>query len=210
MASIDNALTTLARAKSYLDISGTSKDVVLTMLILAATRYIEDTHCKRKFKYQTFTSELYDGKGSPRLFLKNAPIISGQTFTLQERKGIDSDDDWETLDSEDYYIDYNTGKITLVGGTFHQGTQNYRVTYTAGYYLPSNSYYQDGTDDDKDLPYDLELAMLDLVSTMYSERNYGGIVREKVGKVEVEYAQDAAQSPHIKKTLDKYKRVTYA
>ena len=210
MASIDNALTTLARSKSYLDITGTSKDLILTMLILAASKFVEETKCHRKFKRQTFTNELYNGKGQKRLWLKNPPIISGQTFTLQERVNTANDGDWNTVDGEDYFIDYEKGCITMVAGVFADGIQNYRVTYTGGYYLPSDSLYQDGTDDDKDLPYDLELAVLDLVSSMYSDRTSGGIAREKVGQVEVEYVTEAAEDPVIKRTLDKYARPAYA
>lgn len=211
MASIDNALTTLARAKSYLDISGTSKDLILTMLILAASKYIEETHCKRRFKHQTYTSEVYSGNGTPRLFLKNKPIISGSTVTLQRRTTVMNEASWENVDSEDYFIDNTGAKLEMVAGVFEEGIQNYRVTYTAGFYLPSETEYQDGTDDDKDLPYDLELAMLDMVSSMYSARTSSGVVKEKVGQVEVTYAENAAEDPKIKETLDKYKRpVKYA
>jgi hypothetical protein len=142
----------------------------------------------------------------PRLFLKNKPVWSTVAITLQHRSSIENEDSWETIDSEDYFIDYEKSKITFVSGIFEKGIQNYRVTYTAGYYIPSEIEYQDGTDDDKDLPYDLELAVLDLVSTMYSERNSGGIAKEKVGQVEVTYVENAAQSPIIKTTLDKYAR----
>lgn len=210
MASIDNALTTLARAKSYQDITGSSKDLILTMLILAASKYIEETKCHRKFKRQTFTNELYNGKGQKRLWLKNPPIISGQTLILQERVNTANDGDWDTVDSEDYFVDYDKGCLTMVAGVFAEGVQNYRVTYTGGYYLPSASEYQDGIDDDQDLPYDLELAVLDLVSSMYSDRTLGGVKREKVGQVEVEYVSEAAEDPKIKNTLDKYCRTTYA
>lgn len=212
MASIDNALTTLARAKSYLDITGSTKDLILTMVILAASKYIEETYCKRKFKRQAYSQELYDGNGSPRLFLKNRHVISGQTFTLEVRRGIESNDEWETLDAEEYYIDYETGRISLVSGVFQRGVQNYRVSYTAGFYLPSATEYQDGTADDDDLPYDLELAMLDMVNTMYGSRTIGDIAKEKVGQVEVWYqsAENAAMAKHIKGTLDKYRRLSYA
>ena len=210
MASIDNALTTLSRSKSYLDITGTAKDLILTMLILAASKYVEETKCHRKFKRQTFTNELYNGKGPKRLWLKNPPIISGQTLTLQERVNTANDGDWDTVDSEDYFVDYDKGCLTMVAGVFAEGVQNYRVTYTGGYYLPSASEYQDGTNDDQDLPYDLELAVLDLVSAMYTDRNSGGIAREKVGQVEVEYVTEAAEDPVIKRTLDKYARPAYA
>jgi len=211
MASIDNALTTLARAKSYLDISGSTKDLILTMLILAASKYIEETHCQRRFKHQAYTSEVYNGNGSPRLFLKNKPIVTGSTLTLQHRTTEKNEASWETVDAEDYFIDNAGAKLEMNSGRFEEGIQNYRVTYTAGFYLPSETEYQDGTDDDKDLPYDLELAMLDMVSSMYSARTSSGVVKEKVGQVEVTYAENAAEDPKIKETLDKYKRpIKYA
>ncbi len=207
MASIDNALTTLARAKSYLDISDSSKDLILTMLILSVTKYVEETHCKRKFKHQTYTQEVYSGNGSPRLYLKNKPLFAGSTVKLEHRTTWNNESSWEEIESETYFIDYEHAKLEKAdGGVFDEGIQNYRVTYTAGFYLPSESQYQDGTNDEQDLPYDLELAVLDMVSDAYSERTSGGIQKEKVGQVEVTYMTEVAEDPKIKETLDKYAR----
>lgn len=220
MASIDNALTTLSRAKSFLGISGASKDFVLTMLILGVTQFIQDTYCRRQFKRQTFTQELYNGKGAKRLWLKNKPIISGQTLTLEYRNSSVNEDNWQTIDTSAYFVNYKGGALEFQAGyvdaflgllnCFIEGTQNYRVTYTAGFYLPSSANYQDGTDDDLDLPYDLELAALDLIAAVYNNRQAAGIQSQQVNDVSITYAKELEKHPTVKATLDKYRANAYA
>lgn len=222
MASIDNALTTLARAKSHLDITGSSKDIVLTLIILAASKYIENGYCRRKFKHQTFTQEVYDGRGSARLWLKNKPLVPGSSVVLQYRTSTQNEDSWTTIDASAYFINYAGGYLEFQRGyvdpnlgmttKFFEGVQNYRVTYTSGYYLPSESQYQDGTDDDLDLPYELELVVLDIVSEMYADRQHSGVASEQVGDVKITYEQsasEAAEEPRNKNILDRYRILGY-
>lgn len=219
MAALDNALTTLARTKSFLEISGTSKDLILTMLILGASRYIQDTYLGKTLKRTAYTNELYDGKGAKRLWVKNPPIVSGQTVTLQHRTTPNNENSWETISSENYFINYEGGYIELIRdndtwdglySTFKEGVQNYRLSYTGGYYLPIDSQYQDGTDDNLDMPYDLEIAVLDFVSALYNQRQSGGIKSQRVGDVSIEYANELEKHPTIKHTLDRYKTMSYA
>lgn len=204
MAAIDNALTTIANAKQFLSITGSSKDLLLKMLILGASSYIQNTYCGVKFAVAVRTNELHDGKGSPRLFLNCRKIDTGAAFTLQERSGTT----WETIDSDKYVV-YNTkGYIQLYDGKFYEGPQNYRVTYTGGYIMPSDSDYE--SDEDADLPYDLQLACLDMVAMLYKLRTASGLKRQKVRDVELEYKDVLDKNPAIKMTLDKYKLVSYA
>lgn len=213
MAQTDNALTTLDRAKSFLGITGTSKDIVITMLVLGVSKAIED-YCNRKFGYGVHTDEVYSGRGVNKLWLKGSPIKSGQTLSLSKRTENNSSAGWEGIDSEDFYIDYASGMLTAAIGAFDTGVQNYKVTYTGGYRLPSYVGYQDGTDDDDDLPADLELAALDLVKIQYSAREQGNIVKQKVNDVEIQYAtggtrQTIQENPHIKAILDHYRVPSY-
>lgn len=189
------------------------------MIILGVSKFIEETYCKRKFKHQTFTNEVYNGKNGKRLWLKNKPLITGTTVTLQKRSVSNNEDDWQTIPSDQYFINYAGGYLELIrfndawlglGGDFQEGVQNYRVTYTAGYYLPSENEYQDGTDDDKDLPYDIELAILDLISAVYNARLAGGIKTQKVDEVSITYAKELENHPTVKATLDAYKTKSYA
>lgn len=217
MAALDKALTTLARAKSFLEISGTSKDLVLTMLIKGASEYIERTYCRRTFGRTTYTNQVINGKDSKRLWLKNKPIIGD--VTLQVRTTPNNEDAWQSIEAQNFYINRDAGNLELLrhndawlglGGTFKEGVQNYRVTYTAGYYLPKDSEFEDGTDDEYDLPADLELAVLDLVSAVYNVRQSGGIKSQEVGDVSITYGNELEKHPTIKKTLDKYRTVQYA
>ena len=209
MATIDNALSTLTRLKSYLEISGSNKDFLLTMILISVSQYVEK-YCNRKFKRQVFTQEIYSGSGTDKLALKNFPIISGETFTLQRRNtGLNDAGDWETLDSESYFINYESGVISS-NTKFITGRQNFRVTYTGGFYLPSDTEYQDGTDDDKDLPYDLELAVLKICSFEYSKRKSVGVVSERVRDQSVTYAKAIEQDQELRSILARYRKFSYA
>lgn len=218
MASIDNALSTVARAKSYMGVTGSTKDLLIQMLLLSVTQFIQDTYCKRKFKRQTYTNELYSSKGGKRLWLKARPIIAGTSVILQKRTNATNTNDWQTIDSENYFVNYEAGNLELIryndewlglGSEFIPGVQNYRVTYTGGYYLPSASEYQDGTDDDQDLPYDLEMAALHLVSADYNLRQSAGISSQRVGEISLSYAKELDKHPQLKATLDKYRVLSY-
>lgn len=214
MAALDNSLTTLARAKQILEISGTSKDAILTMLIAGASKFIE-TYCKRQFGRQTVSNELLSGRGGKRLYVKRAPIISGQTVTLERIASINSASDWETVDSNIYVVDYNAGCFILQnsnswsspgqGGVFTEGDQNYRASYVGGFYLPKDSQYQDGTDDDLDLPFDLEMGCISLVGNAFRQRKSRGIASQRVFQVQLTFSKGLQDDPDLKATLDSYR-----
>lgn len=207
MASIDNALTTLNNAKAHMDISSNSKNAVITKIILGASAFVEQ-YCRRKFGRTAYTNELISGGGS-KLFLRNTPIISGETFLLQAMNGAPSDNDWRSVDGDHYAIDYNSGSLSTLVSNWFDGIQNYRANYTAGYYLPSSANYQDGVDDNLDLPYDLELAVLDLVSAIFNKRKSGGVTSERVYQVSITYAKALKDDPITKEILDHYKVMSY-
>lgn len=209
MAALDNALTTLARAKAHLDISGTTHDSRLTVIIAGVSKFVS-TYCRRDFKRQAYTSEEYNGKGQEDIWLKNAPVISGQTFTMQRRTSVLNENDWESIDTEEYFIDYVPARIRKTFGAWQEGFKNYRFTYTAGFYLPSHANYQDGVDDDQDLPFDLELAVMDLISGAFNRRKSGGIQSEKVYQIDITYAKELRDNPMLQQSLDSYKRMGYA
>jgi hypothetical protein len=215
MAALDNSLTTLARAKSFMEISGGAKDLVLTMIIAGVSAYIQDSYLRRKLKRTTYTNEIHSGKNSHRIWVRNGPIIEGQTITLEHRSGAN---EWQTIPTGNYLVDYNKGTIELLKDTtgwegtsamFREGTQNYRVSYTGGYYLPSNVLYQDGTNDELDLPFDIELATLDLISAVYNLRTSGAIKEKSVGDARIVYASEMDKHPTIKSSLDRYRVMGY-
>lgn len=208
MATIDNALTTVARYKSFAEITGNTKNTQIQMAIIGASAFVE-RYCNRKFKRQAFSNELYDGSGSEKMVLKNAPVISGQTFTLQRRSSDNfNQGDWETLDADAYIVKYEEGIIVLPN-TFIKGVSNYRVSYTAGYYLPSNASYQDGTDDNLDLPFEIEVSVFMLVNYIMNRKKAQGIQSQRVRDVQITYMKAMEADPEIKQMLGLYKRFMY-
>lgn len=214
MAKIDSALTTLARAKQYLGISDSSKDFRLTMRIVAASKAIEN-YCNRTFKRTTYTNEILSGKDSSRIYLKNSPVIDGQPFTMERTDDFDTDTSWDGISSEDYQVDNAKGVIQKDNGNFRAGNRNYRVTYTAGYYLPSADEFEDDVNDELDLPADIEMAVLTLLEADNDSQDAGNIKRQKVNQVEIEYdltktaSNELIDNEQVKAMLAPYVRKGY-
>ncbi|TCW35302.1 putative phiE125 gp8 family phage protein [Laceyella sacchari] len=143
MAISPYALTTLANAKEYLQITDTSQDARLEILINGTTIAIEN-YIKRKVKERTFTDEAYDGNGTDLLFLKNKPVSSIASVKYVGN-GIT-----DILEMDNYRVDAH-GRLYNASG-WVRGFQNYLVTYTAGY---------------STIPDDIQLACLKWVEYLY-------------------------------------------
>jgi len=170
----------------------------------------------RKFKRQAFSNEIYDGKDSKHLYLKNFPVISGETITLQQRNSALNEDDWETVEATDYFVENATGRLTLISinsfasgvtGVFSPGVQNWRVSYTAGFYLPQDVGF--GSNYEDDLPTDLEMVVWELVGTVFNKRKAQGVEKSKVRDIEVWFAAELGKDPIMKQTLSQYRRRSY-
>lgn len=201
MALLSYALTTLARVKTFLGISGTSDDDLLTSLINACTDFIEN-YCDRRFKKTSYTNELYNGTGTNKLLLKNYPVIEGETFKIEKRGSSYNEDNWDEVESEYYHIDYDSGIVERVDDIFIKYPKHYRITYTAGYdYDNSSTYLEDvGAGD-------LEYACWKLVSKAYNQRKQAGNIQsERLGDYSVTFRSEVMADPEIKSILDKYKR----
>lgn len=209
MAKIDNSLTTLARLKSFLGISGSTKDTVLTLIIIAVSAWVE-RYCRRSFKQAAVSNEEYDGSGTSKLLLNQYPVIEGETFTLQRRDSNKDDGSWQTIDSENYIVKYDSGIIEFLAGEFSKGRANFRVSYTAGYYLPSASEFDDDTDDDQDLPADLELQVMKLCSAQYNNRKNANVKSSRVRDVSITYMTESEKDTEMKKILNFYKKPKYS
>jgi uncharacterized phiE125 gp8 family phage protein len=143
MTLASNALTTLEAVKAYLkiDASDTTDDTLLEDLINAASNAIEN-YCKRRFKEQIYTDEEYDGNGIKYLQLKQYPVISVDSVTVDDT----------VLTTDEYKVRKSNGTLIRVGSVWPKGDINVLVTYTAGY---------------SQIPYDLELACKHLVMSYF-------------------------------------------
>lgn len=125
----------MADVKETLGLSSgdTSKDNIITRKINQATEMIEgwcgfdrDHH----FKQATYTNEEYKGTGSDELVLKAFPVTAVSDFGV--RSSVENISDWDSISNQDYFTQTNSGVLRLLFGSTNY-SNNYRVTYTAGY-----------------------------------------------------------------------------
>ncbi len=201
MALLNYALTTVARAKSFLDITTSDEDTLIERLVNSATDFIEK-YCGRRFKKTEYSNELYDGSGSTKLLLKQYPVDSASDFVLEKRNSIDNNDSWSEIDSEDYFVHWDKGIIENVRDIFYKYPQHYRISYSAGYdYNNSDSFLSDVG------AADLEYACWKLVSSLYDEiGTNGGIQSESLGDYSVSYMKTTMADEELKSILDNYKK----
>lgn len=132
MAILTYALTTLARVKTRLSITGTGNDALLTELISAATDFIQG-ECNRFFKETVYANEIYSvyGADPKHVFLKQAPVSA--LTSAQYRAGLPSTPNWTNFIADDYELleDGKSGIIRVY--SLPRGANVARFTYTAGY-----------------------------------------------------------------------------
>jgi len=205
MAVKSYALTTVARAEDFLGtgtLTGTNANV-LERIIDSVTEFVEN-YCKRRFKQTAYTNELYDGTGSDTIILQNYPVSSTESFTLQIRTSSGNENEWESVDSEDYFINFSAGIVRAAHGLkFLTGTYRYRVSYTAGYGFDNSSTFLAQTEAG-----DVEYVTWKLIAAAWNRRkSEPGIKSESIGDYSVTYMTEAFENEEIKAVLDKYARI---
>ena len=103
---LDYALSTLAQAKLFLGITDTSNDNLIITLINSATDWLEKQFGGRRMKLTSYV-ELYDGNGSPDLFLRNFEV---KTITSIELRTSNSPETFEVVDAGNYVVDKKIGR----------------------------------------------------------------------------------------------------
>lgn len=210
---VSYALVTLDDTKTFLGITGNTKDEVLKMCINIATDYIE-SQTGRRFVSTVHTDETLNGTGTHQLALKDYPII---TFSqLQVNGNLDNSANWSTVGSDEYWVDEATGVITKISSFsdldeqsddgeafsdtgFQRGKDRYRVTYTSGY---------------STVPYDLQFACMTLVGQLMVTKGGSGIKSESLGDHSITY-QDITEVTSgrggiLEDVLSKYREVPLA
>lgn len=204
MALLSYALTTVDRYKVFAGISDTAQDTLIELLINAATDYIE-SYTGRRFLKSTYTQEIYDADDSGVLILKNTPLASGDSFTLEARNSGVNEDDWETMDSQYFSVDYEAGVVKAMGGfKFRKGRSAFRVTYQAGYNYDNATTFL-GTVGAGDL----EFACWELVKSAINNSSLDSNVQsERLREYAVTYFASSVYANNIVlDILDKYKNI---
>lgn len=132
------ALTNVADVKEQLGIE--SSDSTYNNLIIRkinqATEIIEGW-CSRRFAVTTYTDELYDASHTGQLQLRQFPLTTS-TITLKARDTTINTGSFDTIDTDQYFVDANTGIIDAIS-SFWGSFDQWSVTYTAGYVtIPSD------------------------------------------------------------------------
>ena len=199
-------LTSRQRLIDFLDLKNlnSTDNTVLDLVIESATDYVEH-YCDRRFKKTSYTNELYDGTDSPYLVLREFPVVSGETFTLQRRDSSRNEDDWSTIDTEEYFVNNDTGEIEYSAGfIFVNYPKHYRVTYTAGYSFDISA----GTYLSTLGMGDLEMAVWKLCARAWHKRRGDPDVgRERLLNYDVTYVRMTEEDPEVRKVLDKYAKI---
>ena len=181
-------LTSKADYKAYAGIKSTNEDAAIDFIIPKVSDLVKN-YCGRTFvdHWETPKTEIFNG-GVKRFILAETPLVNitsvqgstdyGQTWTdlVQYTEWVQEDDTVLSLNASGY---------------FPKWTRGYKVVYTAGY---------------NDVPADLEMAVLDLVtyyrrhdSAVHSSKNVGS------NNVQIEYISTTSLPAHIRRILDLYR-----
>ena len=168
MALKENALTTVAEVKAELGLTGTEFDTYLERQINVVSEKIAN-YCNRNFGKADYTDQQYKGNDTLYLLLNEYPILEVSRLKIDDYEQ-DITDLQVFSEEGKIYLPKGFWKSGLVGGVSKYNTNdieyNIEVTYEAGYVLPMD----DGTPDNRTLPYDLEQACIDEVVHAYENK----------------------------------------
>jgi len=190
--------TTLAETKTYLQVSGSTNDTLLTALLDAAEDAV-NVYCLgksgRTLLSTAYTRERVDG-GTTELVLAHGPITAvskieiGQTefTTLYDSALADALNSVVVTQMDGRVLRLNAAPGTTPGLFMDQGPlvnrKNVLVTYTAGYATT---------------PASVEVAVWKIVALLFSDakRAGEGVSRFKTGEVEVDFEGSRSSSSPV-------------
>lgn len=185
-------LTSLEAVKLTLGITDNSQDELLGSLIASASDFVK-SYTGRDFALQTVKESLA-GRGLPDLVLSLTPIVEVEKVEFDDTEI----DDWVILDKEAGFIQRKFGfnSTNIPYDTINRFPSNYEekrwhVTYTGGYVLPSFGCSQG----QRNLPYDLERAIIGMVKTAISSLQFDGTMKSyKIGDTTVTWDRTVSSS----------------
>ena len=146
------SLVTLDEIKTYMRITGSEYDDLLTMFQESVEQSIIN-YCETDFETHVITNEMHDGLGADVIVPKYFPILSVQSIVF----GVDAAGaGGSEQDSDNYY--YDATGIMLRKGivTTPRGRGYIRVDYTAGY---------------ASIPSDVKMVVYQSVKAEYQRQN---------------------------------------
>ena len=183
------SLVTKEEYKSYVGINSTNSDDVIDAIIPKVSNYVK-TYCRRTFidYVDDYKVEATNAGYGSAIVLKEYPLLSVSSVDYSEDYGQTYT---SLVEFTDYIVDLEEGNIVSLSDDFPKVLNGYQITYTAGY---------------EELPEDLKLAILDLIT--YYIKNDMAVHSPKApgtNSVQVEYITSSALPAHIRRVLDLYK-----
>lgn len=177
-------IVSLANLKTYLWITGTESDTILTTILSWVNSFIEENYWP--FEVAEFT-EYHNGRWTEKLQLHRSPIVS--VTSIQYNTGTAWTPIWTAYDADSYV--FNNSIIVAVEWTTHpRGYKNIKVVYDAGY---------------ETIPGEVIQAVYDLCAFKFNNKGSEWISSEKVDDVQITYKDDTTQS--VINTLSKYQKI---
>lgn len=204
MALQSNALTTPTRLATFLGKTLTSAlEAQYILQINAASAFIRN-HLGYDPKQTVYTNYELDSNGEESILLPAFPVSTSASFLFERRNSSTNEDDWETVDSEHYHVDHESGIIFSAGRSkFAQVRKGFRATFTAGFDFDNASTFLGDTDGA-----DLEMAIWLLTSDVLSRGGSAvGIKSESIGDYRIVYQSAMMQSEEVQSILDRYTRL---
>jgi hypothetical protein len=179
-------LITLQEYKSYASINSTNQDAAIQSLIPKISALVKQI-CRRTFVdyLDDFKTETVRSCVNNRIVLSETPVTQISSVEFSEDYGKT----YTTLvEFTDYVVDNESVEFIISNYTGYNRVNAFRVTYNAGY---------------EELPQDLKLAILDLVT--YYLRNDSAVHSTKSispNTMQIEYISTTNLPASIKRVLD--------
>lgn len=182
------SLVTKAEYKAYAGITSTTQDALIDSLIIKVSAMVKKL-CRRTFvDYVNDSKVQINNGGFKTIILDEFPVLAVQSV----EQSLDYGATYTTLvEYTDYALDTTDDTLVCVPlDAFPRLTNGYKITYTAGY---------------EELPDDLKLAVLDLIT--YYIRHDMAVQSNKApgtNSVQIEYVTTTNLPAHIKRVLDQH------
>lgn len=178
-------LITLAEYKAYAGITSPNQDAAIKNLIPKVSN-LTKSYCRRSFIDYVGDAKTEVFNGGSFLLLGEYPVLSVSSVEYSADKGKT----YTALEEfVDYVLDISEQTISPVT-TFPYSVNGYKVTYTAGF---------------EEIPEDLKLAVMDLV-TYYLKNDMAVKSQRDAGSntVQIEYITKNTLPSHIARVFDLY------
>lgn len=212
-------LCTLADVKTMLGITDTTDDDLITMMIKQASSKVQ-SYIGYKLERATYTDEVHAVNNRQLLILNACPIQSVTSASIYGNEVTDYEITPEYAKMGMLYRGAGWVGNYYVRGMTHDvvsGCRDIKVTYVAGWYLPSDDDYSEG--DDASLPYEITTACIQAVVEKYriNALSAEGIKSHSEGGISDSFAvptdtanSSAGLSVSVLEQLDSYKRTAVA